>query len=584
MMAPDSPRRRVAALMAIAFALAAVPAFADRAQPVEATVMIRVIGQVHAVKGFDVRTWRPKVLDLPEVEVSTGSGFIVSPDGWVITNQHVISDDKFEITIEGEKVEVSISVQRIEVLVPSSSDTQPYRRFVASVFAIDADDDLAILHIGGNNLPYVGLGDSDALLVGDAVNAVGYPYGQRLELAKPESDQSIPAPSVTSGTVSAFRTDTGRERRFVQVTAPLNPGNSGGPIVDAEGYVVGVAQSRIRSANSIGFGVPIERVKRLLVMRGLDASLPVELLSPGPVLAAAGKGLSVRVPAGYDDRSPVRLRVDAASASSARPSNDPNGVPEELSLRIDRVASAQPAEQLERALLSDGMFERFSGATNRQRAAASVTGGARRQVIAGHVSGTHSTTGAPWKMVYLIADFGREKIVARYAGTADSVAANRSVLQASLLELEASPLLTAEVVRPAPSNWSASSAAIGVPTLDGWVVEPGAPWQCAGRLPAPAGGVVMSPAGDFTVALRATWHEGSTDAAAAASQCSAQPGSQGSTSYATRADSFGIAYQVEGVFVPQAERGMWQLELIAPVAKIAFVTAAFADWIKSISR
>ena len=296
MTAPAWRHRRTATLLAMAFALAAPPAFADRAQPVEATVMIRVIGQVRAVKGFDVRSWRPKVLDLPEVEVSTGSGFIVSPDGWVITNQHVISDEKFETTIEGEKVEVSISVQRIEVLVPSSGDTQPYRRYVASVFAIDADDDLAILHIGGSNLPYVGLGDSDALLVGDAVNAVGYPYGQLLELAKPESDQSIPATSVTTGTVSAFRTDAGKERRFVQVTAPLNPGNSGGPIVDAEGYVVGVAQSRIRSAVAIGFGVPIERVKRLLVMRGIDASLPVELLSPDRCWRRPAKGSASACP------------------------------------------------------------------------------------------------------------------------------------------------------------------------------------------------------------------------------------------------------------------------------------------------
>ena len=61
-------------------------------------------------------------------------------------------------------------------------------------------------------------------------------------------------------------------------------------------------------------------------------------------------------------------------------------------------------------------------------------------------------------------------------------------------------------------------------------------------------------------------------------------GQSGSTSYATRADSFGISYQVEGVFVPQDGRGMWQLELIAPVTKSAFVTAAFADWIKAIGR
>ena len=581
MTAPDGPRR-TAALLALAFGLTAAPAVADRAQPVEATVMIRVIGQVRAVKGADARTWRPKVLDLPEVEVSTGSGFIVSPDGWVVTNQHVIANEQFETVIEGETVEVSIDVQRIEVLVPSSGDTPPYRRFVASVYATDADDDLAILHIGGSNLPYVALGDSDALDVGDAVNAVGYPYGNLLEVARPDSDRAIPSASVTTGTVSAFRADLASQRRFVQVTAPLNPGNSGGPIVDAEGYVIGVAQSRLRRANAIGFGIPVNRVKHLLMMRGLDASLPVDLLSPGHVVATAGKGISIRVPAGYDDRSPLRLRVEATSLSPARPSTDAAGATQELALRIDRVASTQPKEQLERALLSDGVFEPFSGAANPRRAA--IGGPARRQVIAGHASGTHSTSGAPWKVVYAIFDLGREKIVARYSGSADSVAANRSLLQASLAELEASALLTAELARPAPSNWSARSPAVGVPTMEGWVVEPGLPWQCATGLPAPAGGVVMSPVGDFTVAFRATWHEETTDAAAVARRCSAQPGRQGATSYATRADSFGIAYQVEGVFVPQEGRGMWQLELIAPATKSAFVSAAFADWIRTINR
>jgi serine protease Do len=262
-------------------ALAPPPALADRAQPVEATVMIRVIVQVRVLKGLDPRGWRPKLLDLPEIEVGTGSGFIVSPDGWVVTNQHVISNERFEATVEGEKLDVSIDVQRIEVLLPASGDAQPFRRYVASVYATDSEDDLAILHIGGGNLPYLGIGDSDALDVGDAVSAVGYPYGRLLELAKPESDDSPPAASVSTGSVSAFRTDNGSARRLLQVTAPLNPGNSGGPIADAEGYVVGVAQSRVTRANAMGFGVPINRVKRLLTLRGLDASLRVERLSAG---------------------------------------------------------------------------------------------------------------------------------------------------------------------------------------------------------------------------------------------------------------------------------------------------------------
>lgn len=568
-----------ALLLTCLFAVHASSAFADRSQPVEATVMIRVIGQLRVVKGLDSRSWRPSLLDLSEIEVGTGSGFIVSPDGWVVTSQHVISNEKFEATLEGERVEVSVDVQRIEVLLPVSSDTPPFRRYVASVYATDSEDDLAILHIGGSNLPYIGLGDSDAIEVGDAVNAVGYPYGRLLELVRPATDESLPAVSVSGGTVSAVRRDTGNQRRLLQVTAALNSGNSGGPLVDAEGYVVGVVQSRIARANAIGFGVAINRVKQLLAGRGLDASLPVELLSPGVMLTAAGKGLSLRLPGGFEDRSPLRLRVEAVSLSPARPPSAADGVSEELTLRIDRVATAQPIEQLERALLSDGTFERFGGATPRRVPQPPAL---RGRVLSGHGTGSH-TDGATWKVVYQIVDLGREKIVARYIGSADTVAANRAVLQASLADLEANPLLTAEITRPQQARWLARSTTAGVPVVDGWIVEPGLPWQCA-PLPAPASGTAMSPPGDFTVALRATWHDAATNAVNAARQCSPEPGRYGPTSYTTRADAFGIAYQVDGLFVPQPGRGMWQLEVIAPANKIGFITAVFGEWAKALAQ
>jgi S1-C subfamily serine protease len=574
-----SPLSHAAFLLALVVAWAPSPAFADRAQPVEATVMIRVIGQVRVLKGLDSRGWRPKLLDLPEIEVGTGSGFIVSQDGWIVTNQHVISNERFEAIVEGEKLEVSIDVQRIEVLLPSSGDSQPFRRYVASVYTTDPEDDLAILHVGGSGLPYLGLGDSDAIGVGEAVSAVGYPYGRLLELAKPESDDALPAASVSTGSVSAFRTDGGNMRRLVQVTAPLNPGNSGGPIVDAEGYVVGVAQSRITRANAIGFGVPINRVKRLLALRGLDASLPVELLSAGPLLTANGKGVTIRPPAGYEDRSPVRLRLDAASASPARPSSNDTDSPEELALRIDRVATAQPMEQLERGLVGDGIFERFAGTTARRTGPPAALKG---RALAGYATGTQSTTGAPWKIVYLIVDLGREKVVARYIGTADTIVANRSLLQASLAELEVSPLLTAEVSKPVAAQLTARATPAGVPEVEAWVVEPGLPWLCATGLASPSAGVAMSPPGDFTVALRATWHDAESDAPHAARQCSPQPGRYGPASYTARADAFGIAYQVEGVFVAQGDRGMWQLEVIAPVNKSSFLGSVFADWFKAI--
>jgi hypothetical protein len=296
------------------------------------------------------------------------------------------------------------------------------------------------------------------------------------------------------------------------------------------------------------------------------------------VFTAAAKGLIVALPGGFEDRSPVRLRVEAASLSP-RPPIAVNGVSEELTLRIDRVATAQSLEQLERALLSEGTFERFTGASPRRlvRPAAS-----RGRVLAGHATGTHAD-GASWKVVYQIVNLGRETIVARYIGSADTVAANRSVLQASLAELEANALLTAEIARPVLARWLPPTATIGVPVADGWIVEPGLPWQCAG-LPAPASGIAMSPPGDFTVTLRATWHDSAIDAEAAARRCTRDPGGHGGASYTTRADAFGLPYQFDGVFVPQAGRGMWQLEVIAPVNKSGFIAALFSEWAKTLAQ
>ena len=203
-------------------------------------------------------------------------------------------------------------------------------------------------------------------------------------------------------------------------------------------------------------------------------------------------------------------------------------------------------------------------------------------MLAGHATGS-DVNGDRTKLVYMIVDLGREKVVARYNGSADTVAANRSLLHASLAALDVSPLLTAEVVRGVQANWAAAS--FNLPTVDGWVVEPGAPWPCAAGLPQPSQALTMSPPGDFTVALRAAWHGGAMkDLAAAARTCSVQPGRFGETSYAARAAAWGVTYQIEGVFVQLLGRGVWQLEMITPVDKGRFVSDAFSEWIKAVQQ
>lgn len=568
----------VVAIVAAAFAAICSPAFAARAAPLEATVLVRLIGHVRVLRGEDERAWREQLLDVREVEVGSGSGFIISPEGWVVTNHHVIRGEKFVAIVRGQKVEVSIDVARIEVVLPPESDNQPARRYAASVYVSDPDLDLALLHIAATDLPYIGLGDSDAIVAGEAISAVGYPFGDALELEKSPLKDTTPAPSLATGGLSAFRTDAAGERRYLQLNTTLNPGNSGGPIVDSQGYAIGVAQLRVENAAAIGFAIPINRVKRLLQLHGLDSNLPVDLLAGGGVIVNAAKGISIHVPAGFEDRSPLRLRVDAAGGGrNARTSPDPV-------LRIDRVATSESVEQLERALLTGGMFERFQASGDARRSTPRAENG--RRVLSGSAGGSDAA-GEHSTLVYTIVDLGKEKIVARYNGSADTVAANRSLLQASLAALEANPLLTAEITRGVRANWTTTAPAadrVNIPTLEGWVVEPGEPWQCAPGTPKPEVGWTMSPLGDFTVALRAAWHSASIkDVTSTARKCSAQAGSFGEASYATRAAAWGVTYQVEGIFLQVPGSGVWQLELIAPAEKSRFVAEVFAEWIKAAS-
>ena len=348
-------------VLTMAISTMATTSTAERVMPLEATALVRLIGHVRVLRGEDERAWRERLVDLQEVDVGIGSGFIISPEGWVVTNHHVVASERSVVLVRGQKLEVSVEVTAIEVVLPADG-RQPIRRYSATIYAVDAELDLALLRINGTDLPYVALGDSDAIATGESVSATGYPFGGMVEIDKPKDADSIPTPSVTTGAVSALRLDATGERRYMQVSAALNPGNSGGPIADGEGYVVGVAQARLKNADGIGFAIPINRVKRLLLTHGLDAVLPATMLAPGGHIASPRKGLSLPVPLGFDDRSPVRLRLEGASDS--RTSRVVDSSSEHLELRVDRIATPQTLEQIERGLLMDGTLERFQSSRN----------------------------------------------------------------------------------------------------------------------------------------------------------------------------------------------------------------------------
>jgi S1-C subfamily serine protease len=174
----------------------------------------------------------------PVTGEAVGTGFVVTSDGLIVTNAHVVEN--------GDDITVTLA---------------DGRQYLATVVQMDSAADLAVLDIDETGLPTLALADSSEVLAGQSVVAIGFALG--LE----------GSPTVTTGIVSS----TGRTiqvadgqmirtyREVFQISAAINSGNSGGPLLDLRGRVIGINTAGAQGADNIGFAIPIDQVKALIV-------------------------------------------------------------------------------------------------------------------------------------------------------------------------------------------------------------------------------------------------------------------------------------------------------------------------------
>ena len=217
-------------------AAANLASFSDAAEnAVQTVVYVKVVKRAKVTRPsslFDMLFGFPET---PQEQVGLGSGVIIRPDGYIVTNNHVISGaDAIEVTLENDKV------------------------YPATLVGTDPATDIALLKIEAENLPCIEMGDSDQLRLGDWVLAIGSPYDLRS--------------TITAGIVSAkgrslpnydgqFRVES-----FIQTDAAVNPGNSGGALVNTAGELVGINTSIISLTGSYAgysFAVPVNIVRKI---------------------------------------------------------------------------------------------------------------------------------------------------------------------------------------------------------------------------------------------------------------------------------------------------------------------------------
>ena len=282
----------------------------------------------------------------------SGSGFIISPDGFILTNNHVVEN-----------------ASRVTVT------TTTREQYEATVVGRDPNTDVAVLKVDAENLPTVKIGDADELMVGDWVLALGYP----LSLGETVTAGIVSAKGRRLGIMGQNEDAASPIEHFIQTDAAINPGNSGGPLVNLRGEAIGMntaIASPTGTYAGYGFAVPIQLVKRVaddLIRYGAVhrpmLGVNIKDVTPADIdvfgLAGADGSVVASVPEGPAKNAGVRLG-DVIVGIDGQPIRDTDQLMEQIALR-------QPGERVVLDIVRYGDRERVPVTLGQFAAAAAAS-------------------------------------------------------------------------------------------------------------------------------------------------------------------------------------------------------------------
>lgn len=249
---------------------------------------------------------------------TSGTGFFVHPDGYVLTNWHVVADT-VEMWTNGVLRDINAKVLDLEVVIHSGSDGE--RVISGKIVALDRQRDLALLKVGSKAPSWLDVSEPNDVRVVDRVWVIGFPLGEMLALG--ESSRTVgfernPEVSVNSGLVTSLRRNEAGKLVMVQTDAAVNPGNSGGPLINDAAQVVGVVNAKMAHTEGLGFAISPAVLDEFVSSKAASVSFePGVVVSPPapigitvtPILADLGRDLTATVVLEGDNIRPVRTQL-----------------------------------------------------------------------------------------------------------------------------------------------------------------------------------------------------------------------------------------------------------------------------------